>query len=75
MKVSKSCNNNNLNEETDELYVEAVKLVISEKQASTSFIQRRFRIGYNRAATIIERMEQDQIVSEANKLGRREVLK
>ena len=67
--------NNNLNEETDELYVEAVKLVISEKQASTSFIQRRFRIGYNRAATIIERMEQDQIVSEANKLGRREVLK
>ena len=67
--------NNNLNEETDELYVEAVKLVISEKQASTSFIQRRFRIGYNRAARIIERMEQDQIVSEANKLGRREVLK
>ena len=66
---------NNLNEETDELYVEAVKLVISEKQASTSFIQRRFRIGYNRAARIIERMEQDQIVSEANKLGRREVLK
>ena len=57
------------------MYVEAVKLVISEKQASTSFIQRRFRIGYNRAATIIERMEQDQIVSEANKLGRREVLK
>jgi len=67
--------NNNLNQETDEYYEEAIRLVISEKRASTSFIQRHFKIGYNRAANIIEKMEQNQIISEADKLGRREVLK
>ena len=59
----------------NEYYEEAVRLVISEKRASTSFIQRYFKIGYNRAANIIEKMEQNQIISEADKLGRREVLK
>ena len=66
--------NKNLNQEEDELYPEAVQLVISKKRASTSFIQRHFKIGYNRAANIIEKMEQNKIVSEADKLGRREVL-
>ena len=65
---------NNPDDETDELYIEAVKLVMSEKRASTSFIQRKLRIGYNRAAEIIEKMEKNNIVSEADKVGRREVL-
>ena len=46
------------NNSKDELYDEAVKLVVREQKASTSFIQRHFRIGYNRAATIIEKMEE-----------------
>ena len=49
-------------------------LVAREGQASTSFIQRHFQIGYNRAARIIERMEQDGVVSRADRVGRREVL-
>jgi len=66
--------NNNIPEETDEFYVEAVKLVISKKKASTSLIQRHFQIGYNRAARIIEMMEKNSVVSEADRIGRREVL-
>ena len=66
--------NKNLNQEEDELYPEAVQLVISKKRASTSFIQRHFKIGYNRAANIIEKMEQNNIVTGADKLGRREVI-
>jgi len=67
-------NNNDTSEENDEFYTEAVELVISKKQASTSLIQRHFRIGYNRAARIIEMMEKNNVVSEADKIGRREVL-
>jgi len=58
----------------DELYDEAVALVARENKASTSFIQRHLQIGYNRAARIIERMEKEGVVSEANRVGRREVL-
>jgi len=58
----------------DTLYKEAVKLVISEKKPSISYVQRSFKIGYNRAANIIEQMEKDGIVSEANHKGKREVL-
>ncbi|MFV9876326.1 MAG: DNA translocase FtsK [Rickettsiales endosymbiont of Dermacentor nuttalli] len=58
----------------DELYDKAVELVQREKKASTSYIQRIFRIGYNRAANIIERMEKEGVVSSANHVGRREVL-
>ncbi len=58
----------------DELYEEAVKLVIREKKASTSFIQRHFRIGYNRAATIIEKMEENNIISKPGRAGRREII-
>ena len=58
----------------DELFDQAVLLVGRERKASTSFIQRHLKIGYNRAATIIERMESDGVVSAANHVGKREVL-
>jgi S-DNA-T family DNA segregation ATPase FtsK/SpoIIIE len=58
----------------DELYDQAVALVCRERKASTSFIQRHLQIGYNRAARIVERMEQEGVVSMANHVGKREVL-
>ena len=58
----------------DELYDQAIAIVSQERKASTSFIQRHLKIGYNRAATIIERMETDGVVSSANHVGKREVL-
>lgn len=60
--------------EGDDLYTQAVALIAKERKASTSFIQRCLRIGYNRAATIIERMEKEGIVGPANHVGKREVL-
>lgn len=58
----------------EDLYTQAVAIVQSDKKASTSYIQRRLRIGYNRAATLIDRMEQEGIISAADHVGRREVL-
>jgi S-DNA-T family DNA segregation ATPase FtsK/SpoIIIE len=58
----------------DDLYDQAVAVVIRERKASTSFIQRHLQIGYNRAARLIERMEQEGVVSQANRVGKREVL-
>jgi len=58
----------------DELYDRAVALVCRERKASTSFVQRHLQIGYNRAARIVERMEQEGVVSAANHVGKREVL-
>ena len=58
----------------DELYDQAVALVARERKASTSFIQRHFMIGYNRAARIIEQMEREGVISEASRVGKREVL-
>jgi len=58
----------------DQLYDQAVALVCRERKASTSFIQRHLQIGYNRAARIVERMEQEGVVSTANHVGKREVL-
>jgi DNA segregation ATPase FtsK/SpoIIIE, S-DNA-T family len=58
----------------DEHYDQAVALVAREGKASTSFIQRHFQIGYNRAARIVETMEREGVVSQANRVGRREVL-
>ena len=63
---------NNSNE--DGLYQQAIDLVIREQKASTSFIQRHFRIGYNRAATIIEKMEENNIISKPGRAGKREIL-
>ena len=62
------------NEEKDELYEAAIKIVKSEKKASTSFLQRKLQIGYNRAARMIEQMESSGIVSKASQTGKREVL-
>jgi S-DNA-T family DNA segregation ATPase FtsK/SpoIIIE len=58
----------------DQLYDQAVNLVLRERKASTSFVQRHLQIGYNRAARIIERMESEGVVGPSNHVGRREVL-
>ena len=63
------------NSDTDELYSEALEIVKSERKASTSFLQRKLQIGYNRAARIIDQMEAKGEVSKANHVGKREVLK
>ena len=67
--------NNNINEiKKDKLYSEALKLVKLERKASTSFFQRKLQIGDNRAARIVDMMEQDGIISQANHVGKREIL-
>ncbi len=58
----------------DDLYQQAVEIIRSEGKASTSFLQRKLQIGYNRAARIIDMMESDGIVSKANHVGKRDVL-
>ncbi len=63
------------NSETDELYKEALEIIKKERKASTSFLQRKLQIGYNRAARIIDQMELNGEVSKANHVGKREVLK
>ena len=65
----------NLNQgDKDELYQQALEIIRSEGKASTSFLQRKLQIGYNRAARIIDMMEADGIVSKANHVGKRDVL-
>ncbi len=59
----------------DELYQSAVDIVKTEGKASTSFLQRKLQIGYNRAARIIDMMEERGLVSKANHVGKREILK
>ena len=58
----------------DELYDEAVALILREQRASTSFVQRHLQVGYNRAARMIEQMEAEGVVSPPNRVGKREVL-
>ena len=58
----------------DDLYQSALDIIKSEGKASTSFLQRKLQIGYNRAARIIDMMEEEGIVSKANHVGKREVL-
>ncbi len=58
----------------DELYLSALEIIRSEGKASTSFLQRKLQIGYNRAARIIDMMEADGVVSKANHVGKRDVL-
>ncbi len=58
----------------DELYLKAIEIIKLEKKATTSFLQRKLQIGYNRAANIIEMMEKEGIVSQANHVGKREIL-
>ena len=66
--------NNNNQEDKDDLYQTAVELIKAEGKASTSFLQRKLQIGYNRAARIIDMMEAEGIVSKANHVGKRDVL-
>jgi S-DNA-T family DNA segregation ATPase FtsK/SpoIIIE len=61
-------------EESNDLYDKAVAIVLRDKKASTSYIQRRLSIGYNRAASIIERMEKEGLVGPANHAGKRDIL-
>ena len=58
----------------DELYFKALDIIKLEKKASTSFLQRKLQIGYNRAARIMEMMEKEGIVGQANHVGKREIL-
>jgi S-DNA-T family DNA segregation ATPase FtsK/SpoIIIE len=57
-----------------DLYQQAVQVVTRDKKASTSYIQRRLQIGYNRAASLMERMEKEGVVGQANHAGKREIL-
>ncbi|WP_419777939.1 DNA translocase FtsK 4TM domain-containing protein [Malaciobacter marinus] len=60
--------------ELDELYEDAKQVVLTDKKTSISYIQRKLRIGYNRAATIVEQLEKSGVLSEPNAKGNREIL-
>ncbi len=64
----------NFGEEGGDLYDQAMKVVLRDKKCSTSYIQRRLGIGYNKAATLVERLEEEGVVSAPNHAGKREVL-
>jgi len=68
-------NNDLISNNTDDLYSKAIDIVVKQQKVSTSYIQRYLQIGYNRAARIVEKMEEDGIISEANNAGKRHVLK
>ena len=70
----KEIGDNQTQGDKDELYQSALEIIRSEGKASTSFLQRKLQIGYNRAARIIDMMEADGIVSKANHVGKRDVL-
>ena len=59
---------------TDELYDRAVAVILQDRKVSTSYIQRRLSIGYNRAADLIERMKSEGLISAANHAGKRHIL-
>nr|WP_244505374.1 DNA translocase FtsK [Rhizobium sp. LCM 4573] len=59
----------------DELYERAIKIVMKDRKCSTSYIQRRLSIGYNKAASLVERMEQEGLVGPANHVGKREIIR
>ena len=56
------------------MYQEAIKVVARDGKASTSYLQRKLNIGYNTAAKLIERMEADRLITQADHVGRRQVL-
>jgi len=66
--------NSSENNDKDELYQTALDIIRTEGKASTSFLQRKLQIGYNRAARIIDMMESEGIVSKANHVGKRDLL-
>jgi len=59
----------------EDLYAQAINIVIRDKRASTSYLQRRLKVGYNKAATLIERLEEEGIISGPNHAGKREILR
>jgi S-DNA-T family DNA segregation ATPase FtsK/SpoIIIE len=61
-------------EDGNDLYDKAVKVILRDKKCSTSYIQRRLGIGYNKAASLVERMEKEGLVGPANHVGKREIL-
>ena len=61
-------------EDGNDLFDKAVKVVLRDKKCSTSYIQRRLSIGYNKAASLVERMEQEGIVGAANHVGKRAII-
>ena len=64
-----------ISDNKDELYNKAVDIVVKQQKVSTSYIQRYLQIGYNRAARIVEKMEDEGIISEQNSAGKRDVIK
>ena len=74
IKDNETSSSENIDGEKDELYNKAVNIIKTEGKASTSFLQRKLQIGYNRAARIIEEMEKEGIVGQANHVGKREIL-
>ena len=62
------------NGEDGDLYSQAINIVRTERKISISYLQRQLKIGYNRAADIVERMEKEGLVSAPNRVGKREIL-
>jgi len=61
-------------EEAGDFYDRAVAIVLRDRKCSTSYIQRRLSVGYNKAASLVERMEEEGVVGPANHAGKREIL-
>ncbi|WP_281951022.1 FtsK/SpoIIIE family DNA translocase [Nitrosophilus kaiyonis] len=73
-EISSNNTNENIDEELDELYEDAKEIVLKERKTSISYLQRRLQIGYNRAARIVEQLENTGILSSPNSKGNREIL-
>ena len=73
-EIESSSNNKSIDDDIDELLNEAIRIVIENGQASTSLLQRKLKIGYNRAARIVEQMEERGIISGRNGSKPREIL-
>ena len=59
----------------EDLYAQAMAVILRDKRASTSYLQRRLKVGYNKAATLIERLEEDGVISAPNHAGKRTILR
>jgi S-DNA-T family DNA segregation ATPase FtsK/SpoIIIE len=73
-EISKNNTDRNENETIDELYDEAMNIIITEQKTSISYLQRRLQIGYNRSARLIEQLEQNGVLSSPNAKGNREII-
>ena len=69
--IPKNKSDDLITDNNDELYTKAVDIIVKQQKVSTSYIQRYLQIGYNRAARIVEKMEEDGIISQANNAGKR----